>query len=467
MFETLAAAAAYVREHNLRMVDLKYGDISGRWRHVTLSAAEFTPDRMAAGVGISGSNAGFGKTSGDLLLIPDPSTGFIDPFWDGPMLSFICDLAEPASQAPLTSDPRQVARRAEEYLNTSGLATCSLWGPEFEFYIFSGVSFENGPNASGYRVDSGEANWPSTPAKTGQPVGLSQGYHAIPPGDQFYRLRSGMTTFLEDMGVSVKYHHPESGVLGQQEIEIALLPLLKAADAILLTKYVTKMAAHQAGQVVTFLPKPLFGASGSGMHFHQQLFDRKRNLFYDTAGENHLSQAARYYIGGLLTHAPALMALTNPSTNSYRRLEPGFNAPTGRYYSSSQRRAAVRIPAYAQSPEDVRFEFRPPDATCNPYLAMAAMLLAGMHGIQNRIDPTSAGFGPFETDETSQATHVKSLPTSLKDVLDALADDHQFLLQGEVFNESLIQEWIQARRQEMRDVDAHPNPYEVQLYFDI
>jgi glutamine synthetase len=256
-------------------------------------------------------------------------------------------------------------------------------------------------------------------------------------------------------------------VAGQNEIEIPMLPLLKAADAIMLTKYVTKMAAHRAGQVVTFLPKPLYGASGSGMHFHQQLLAQEANLFYDAAGKNHLSQTALYYIGGLLTHAPALMALTNPSTNSYRRLVPGFNAPTGRYYSASQRAAAVRIPAYAQNAQDVRFEFRPPDATCNPYLAMAAMLLAGMDGIQKHIDPTSAGFGPIEENLPAQRAEGQSLPTSLKEVLAALADDHQFLLQGAVFDEGLIQEWIQAKRQEILDVDAHPNPYEVQLYFDI
>jgi glutamine synthetase len=269
------------------------------------------------------------------------------------------------------------------------------------------------------------------------------------------------------MGIPVKYHHHETGGPGQNEIEIPMLPLLKAADAVMMVKYVTKMVAHQAGLAVTFLPKPLHGISGSGMHFHQQLFDRESNLFYAAGEKNPLSQAALFYIGGLLTHAPAVMALTNPSTNSYRRLVPGFNAPTGCFFSTSQRAAAVRIPAYAQSPQAFRFEFRPPDGTCNPYLAISGMLMAGVTGMQNLIDPTSAGFGPIEEDVLAHPAGVQSLPTSLRDAIDSLANDDAFLVQGAVVDPRLIREWIRAKRQEILEVEARPHPFEVQNYFDV
>jgi glutamine synthetase len=333
-----------------------------------------------------------------MVLVPDLATAFVDPFWEVPALSFICNTLEADTKHLFGRDPRQIARCAEQYMLDTGIASQSLWGPEFEFYIFDRIHFENGVNVASYRVDSAEANWNSAAGGHGHYIPLHGGYHAIPPKDQLYGLRTRMVTLLEAVGIPVKYHHHEVGGPGQSEIETPLMGLLQAADASMAIKYITKMVAHQAGQTVTFLPKPLFGEAGNGMHFHQQLFKDGQNVFYDAEHPLLLSQTALYYIGGLLTHAPALLGFTNPSTNSYRRLVPGFEAPVNCFFSSGNRSAAIRVPKYATQPDKVRFEFRPPDATCNPYLAMAAMLMAGLDGIQNQIDPTAAGFGPFNED---------------------------------------------------------------------
>ena len=472
MFQDFATAAAFVRERGIRMIDLKFTDLWGRWRHVTLSATEFTPQLMASGVGFDGSSVGLRSVkAGDMALIPDLGTAALDPFWETPTLSFICCTVEADSKRLFFRDPRVIAHRAEAYLRASGIADESRWGPEFEFYVFDNVSFENGVNVASYRVDSVEAAWHSSEGGHGHYVPLHGGYHAIPPRDQLAPLRTRIVTTLEGMGVPVKYHHHEVGGPGQCEIETPLMGLLPAADASQTIKYVAKMVARQAGQTVTFLPKPLYGEAGSGMHFHQQMFRQGVNQFYDPAGYSLLSQTALYYIGGLLTHAPALLAFTNPSTNSYRRLVPGFEAPVNCFFSKGNRSAAIRVPAYATEPEKVRFEYRPPDATCNPYLAMAAMLMAGLDGIRRQIDPTAAGFGPidqnvFDWPPERRAT-IKALHTALKDALDALQADYRFLLAGDVFDEEMIEDWIKAKTAEFYQVTNRPHPYEVQLYFDL
>jgi glutamine synthetase len=296
------------------------------------------------------------------------------------------------------------------------------------------------------------------------------GYHAIPPKDKLFSLRSKMAIALEDAGVPIKYHHHEVGSAGQCEIETPLLGFLKAADTAMMVKYFTKMVASQNGKTVTFLPKPLFGESGSGMHFHQQLLKNDQNLFYDAKSSNLLSKAALFYIGGLLKHAPAVLAFTNPTTNSYRRLIPGFEAPVNAFFSTGNRSAAIRVPKYATQPNKVRFEFRPPDATCNPYLAMAAMLMAGIDGIRNQIDPTVEGFGPFDEDIFSWTVEkratIKSLPTSLDEAINALELDHDFLLFDNVFSDELIKDWSKAKRSESDELRKRPHPYEVERYFD-
>lgn len=472
MFKSFDAAAAYVRESGIRMIDLKFSDLWGRWHHVTLSAGEFTPHLMTAGVGFDGSSVGLRSVkSGDMALIPDLATGIVDPFWEAPTLSFICSVVEADTKQPFPRDPRVITQHAESYMRDIGIADESRWGPEFEFYVFDNVAFDNRMNAACYRVDSAEADWHSPEGGLGHYVPPHGGYHAIPPKDQLSGLRTRISLTLEDMGVPVKYHHHEVGGPGQCEIETPLMGFMAAADAVQVIKYVARMVARQGGQTVTFMPKPLFGEAGSGMHFHQHLFLKGINQFYDPRGYSLLSETALHYIGGLLLHAPAVMAFTNPSTNSYRRLVPGYEAPVNCFFSTGNRSAAIRVPKYATDPQAVRLEFRPPDATCNPYLAMAAMLMAGLDGVRRALDPTAHGFGPIDENifawPPEKRATIKALPASLGEACDALQADHDFLLAGDVFDEELIQDWIKFKRAEHYAMLERPHPYEVQLYFDL
>lgn len=472
MFKSFAEAAEFVRGNQIRMVDLKFSDLWGRWHHVTISASEFTPGLMEAGVGFDGSSVGFKSVkAGDMVLIPDLSTGFVDPFWDLPTLAFICNVHEADTKQLFFRDPREIARRSEQYLIDSGIADESIWGPELEFYIFSEVEYRNDINSARYSVDSIEGNWNCADGNHGHYNPIHGGYHAHPPRDQFFNLRSDMVDVLENVGVPVKYHHHEVGGPGQCEIETPLMGMLQAADASMMIKYVTKMVAFESGQSATFLPKPLFGEAGSGMHFHQMLKKGGVNIFYDAQGPNLLSRIALHYIGGLLTHAPAVLGFTNPSTNSYRRLVPGFEAPVNCFFSSGNRSAAIRVPKYATKPDKVRFEFRPPDATCNPYLAEAAMLMAGIDGIKREIDPTAAGFGPIDDDifawTTEKRASILGLPTTLDEALNALESDNDFLLEGGVFDTEIVRDWVKAKRDEDLQVRSRPHPYEIQLYYDL
>ena len=473
MFSTFDDARRYIEENSVETVDFKFTDLWGRWHHLTIPEAQFTPALMTAGVGFDGSAVGLKSVkAGDMVLVPDLETGFVDLFWDLNTLSFICSTLEADTKADFPNDPRNIARRAEAYLVESGVADRSKWGPEFEFYVFDSVAYENEMNRAGYSVESGEAAWRSGMGGHGHYIPLHGGYHAIPPKDTLYNLRAKMCRTLELMGVDVKYHHHEVGGPGQCEIETPLVGLMDAGDMTMIVKYVSKMIAHQHGQTATFMPKPIYGEAGSGMHFHQHLFLGDRNVFYDPEGYGLLSQTARYYVGGLLLHGPALLALTNPSTNSYRRLVPGFEAPVNAFFSIGNRSAAVRIPRYATEPDRVRIEFRPPDAACNVYLALAAQLLAGLDGIHRQIDPTEAGFGPIDADIFSwtdeQRATIRPLPASLKEALDALAEDHDFLLVGDVFSPDLIERWIAFKMdEEYYEVRNRPHPYEMALYFDV
>ena len=472
MFQTFEDAQAFIRDRRIAVIDLKFCDLWGRWHHVTVPAARFTADVMEKGVGFDGSSVGFKAiNSGDMAMVPDLGTGFVDPFWDESCLSFICDTIEADTRQPFLYDPRAIARRAEGFLVTAGVADRSAWGPEYEFYAFDGIACENGMNVASYRVESAEGHWRSPTLGTGYTIPHHGGYHAIPPQDKLYGLRNRITMNLVDIGVDVKYHHHEVGGPGQCEIETPMLPLLSAGDTTLIVKYVARMTANQAGMTVTFMPKPLYGEAGSGMHFHQQLWRGDENLCYDAAGYGSLSDLARSYIAGLLAHGGAVMAFTNPSTNSYRRLVPGFEAPSSAVFSLGNRSAAIRIPKYANRPESARFEFRPPDATCNPYLALAAQLMAGIDGIQRHLDPTELGFGPVDADLFSwseeQKASIKALPTALSEAVDALEADHEFLFAGEVFNADLIERWIARKRAEQREVRNRPHPYEIELYYDL
>lgn len=472
MFESLDDAQRFVRERGVAMVDLKFCDLWGRWRHVTLPAGRLGRQLVETGVGVDGSSLGLRPvSSGDLVIVPDLASGFLDPFWEEPTLSFLCSVLEADTRAPLADDPRGLAQRAEAWLRASGLAERSLWGPEFEFYVFDGVSYTNSMNVAAYRVESSEGDWRSHELGGGYTIPPHGGYHAIPPQDQLHDLRSRVALTLEAIGVPVKYHHHEVGGPGQCEIETPLLPLVRAADATLIAKYVVRMTARRAGLTATFMPKPLYGEAGSGMHCHQQLWLGERNVFYAPAGAGSLSDAARSYIAGLLLHGPAVMAFTNPSTNSYRRLVPGFEAPVSAIFSLGNRSAAVRIPRYANQPDSARFEFRTPDATCNPYLALAAQLMAGVDGMRRGLDPTALGFGPVDEDvfawPAERRAAIKALPTSLDAALAAVEQDAAFLLDGGVFPQALVERWVLRKRAEEREVRHRPHPYEVELYYDL
>ena len=472
MFDTFDQAKRYIQEHEIAMIDLKFADLVGRWHHLTLTASAFTEALMAQGIGFDGSSVGFKNVkAGDMVLVPDLSTGAPDPFWDMPTLSFICATLEADTKAVFAHDPRNIAARAEAYLRETGIADESRWGPEFEFYVFDNVAYENDVNRAGYRLDSNEADWHSAEGSHGHYIPLHGGYHAIPPKDQLYNLRAEMTLHLEAIGVSVKYHHHEVGGPGQVEIETPMMGLLAAGDAAMLVKYVTKMTAHAHGQTVTFMPKPLYGEAGNGLHFHQHLFKESQPLFYDPTGYANLSQTALHYVGGLLKHGPAVLAFTSPSTNSYRRLVPGFEAPVNLFFSVGNRSAAIRVPKYADQPETKRIEFRPPDATCNVYLALAAMLLAGLDGIVREIDPTAEGYGPIDENvfawPEEKRQQIKSLPRTLEEALHALDMDRDFLTVGGVFTVDLIDAWIEHKLHEFNAVQTRPHPYEVELYFDL
>jgi glutamine synthetase len=388
-----------------------------------------------------------------------------------PTISFLCATLEADTHQPFRHDPRMLATRAEEFLRSSGVGEASLWGPEFEFYLFDGVSYENAMNVAAYRVESREADWKSHELGGGYTIPRHGGYHAIPPQDHLHNARTKISLNLEAMGVPVKYHHHEVGGPGQCEIETRMLPMVRAADVTLLAKYVARMTAREMGMTATFMPKPLFGEAGSGLHFHQQVWRGETNAFYDPAGYGCLSETARFYIGGLLAHGGAVMALTNPSTNSYRRLVPGYEAPVSAIFSLGNRSAAIRIPKYANRPESARLEFRPPDATGNPYLAIAAQLMAGIDGVKRRTDPTALGFGPYDEDVFSwpaeKRAQIKALPTSLDEALDALEHDHEFLLEGDVFSREMLSRWVTRKRSEERSVRDRPHPYEIELYYDL
>jgi len=470
--KNLEEVRVFVEENAIEMVDLKFCDMAGRWHHLTMPETQLNAKLMDRGVGFDGSALGLKSVkSGDLVLIPDLETAFVDPFWDIPTLSLLCNIHEADSYKSFDLDPRSIVRKAQVLLKSSTVADESLWGPEFEFYIFDSAAFKNESCSAGYSFSSleGESGDTSDFPYHNPPSG---GYHALPPRDRTYNLRSLMTFHLQEMGVPVKYHHHEVGGSGQVEIETPMLGMLEAGDAGMKVKYVARMTAFQFGLSVTFMPKPMFGVAGSGMHFHQMLRKSGENVFYDSAGYGSLSQIAHYYIGGLLMHGPALLALTNPSTNSYRRLVPGFEAPVNAFFSLGNRSAAIRIPKYAGNPESARMEFRPPDATCNIYLALAAQLLAGLDGIKNKIDPEEAGFGPIDEDIFSwpeaRRAKVKSLPRSLEEALQALEKDSDFLTRDGIFQEEMLDQWAEAKReQEIRKIQNRPHPYEMELYFDL
>ncbi len=457
----------------VQMVDLRFTDLPGVWQHFSIPARELTEELFEEGIGFDGSSIrGFKEIhESDMLLMLDPDTAFIDPIYEVPTLAVICNVYDPVTREPYSRDPRYIAQRAEIYLKQTGIADVSYWGPEPEFFLFNDVRYGGGVNCSFYYIDSAEGWWNSgkelNPNFGGQ-IPPKRGYFPVPPTDRLQDVRSKIVLALESAGVPVEVHHHEVATAGQSEIDMRFTTLTRMADNVMIYKYMVKNVARQNGLTATFMPKPLFEDNGSGMHVHQSLWKGGQNLFFDEAGYAQISDLARYYIGGLLKHAPALLALVAPTTNSYRRLVPGFEAPVNLAYSQRNRSAICRIPVYSKSPRAKRIEFRAPDPSCNPYLCFAALLMAGLDGIQNRIDPGE----PMDKDLYSlppeEARMVKQVPGSLADVLAALEADHEFLLKGDVFTTDMLETYIAYKREvEVNPIRMRPHPYEFTLYFDV
>jgi glutamine synthetase len=462
------------KEAGVKIVDLKFVDLPGVWQHFSLPVQDLNDDLFSDGIGFDGSSIrGFQLIhESDMLLVCDPETAYVDPMLEIPTLSLICNVLDPITRQRYSRDPRYIAQKAETYLKSIGLADLSYWGPELEFYIFSDVRYDQNAQCGYYFIDSKEAIWNSGQQDGGPNLGYKlrhkEGYFPVPPADTLQDLRSEIILKLQEVGVHAEVHHHEVGTAGQGEIDIRYTTLTKMADSVMYYKYVARNVARKHGMTATFMPKPIFGDNGSGMHTHQSLWKGDTNLFWDEKGYGQISQTAKYYIGGLLRHAPALLGLCAPTTNSYRRLVPGYEAPVNLVYSQRNRSAAVRIPIYSKSPKSKRIEFRCPDPAANPYLCFAAQLMAGLDGIRNKIDPGQ----PIDKDlyelEAGEAAKVKSTPGSLSEVLDALEKDHDWLLQGDVFTRDVVETWLTYKRvRELAPVNLRPVPYEFFLYFDL
>lgn len=461
-----------IREEKIEFVDFRFCDLPGLMLHVTFPAARISEDTFVEGFLFDGSSVrGFQAINeSDMLLIPDPNTATIDPFREHRTLNIHCFVKDPATGESYSRDPRFVAYKAEQYLKSSGIADTAYFGPEPEFFIFDDVRFDYGPNRSMHVVDSIEADWNSGRDEypnLGHKPRVKGGYFPLPPMDHFADLRGQMVKNLQNVGIDVELHHHEVATSGQSEIGMRFAPLLEMADTLMLFKYVVKNTAHAAGKTVTFMPKPIFEDNGSGMHCHQSIWKDGTNLFWGDGYAN-LSDTARWYIGGILRHAPAVLAFGAPTTNSYKRLVPGYEAPVNLVYSQRNRSAACRIPMSGDSPKSKRVEFRCPDASSNPYLAFAAMLMAGIDGVKNKIEPPN----PVEIDlfeaETHELASIPQVPSSLDEALDALVADSAFLRAGDVFSDDLIDTHIAYKR--ANEVDAirlRPHPYEFRLYYDI
>lgn len=471
------ALAERIKREKIEYLDIKFTDLLGEMRHVTLPAARASRKLFEKGIGVDGSSlTGFRKVKeGDMLLVPDTSASFLDPFFEKKTLSFLGNVVQAGFEGvgkglePYMRDPRFVARKALSHLERTGIGDTCIFGPEFEFYIFDAVHFQNLSHHSFFFVDSPEAEWNAGNPDfqgTGQVIRHKGGYHIAPPRDSNCSLREHISDLLARCGVSVKYHHHEVGGVSQSEIEIVMEPLLASADHSVLTKYVVRNAAVRAGKTATFMPKPMHGEPGSGWHLHQYLVRRGRSIFYSRTSDLHLNETGLHYIGGLLRHAPSLLAFTNPSTNSYKRFVTGFEAPVRLTYSVGDRTAAIRIPGYQKDPAGMRIEFRPPDATANPYLAMAAILMAGIDGIRKRIDPGKPVKGGGSA-APGAASGVGLLPRSLGEALSALEEDNAYLMEGGVFSEDIIRTWINVKREEIAGIDTRPHPWEYHLYYNL
>jgi glutamine synthetase len=465
-------AISYARQHDLNIVDLKFVDFLGLWRHVSVPLETIDEGSFEEGIGYDGSSIiGFqGIEESDLILLPDPATAIKDPVLEVPTLSLICNVYDPVTRMPYSRDARRVAQAAERYLIQTGIADTSYWGPEAEFFVFENVRYDSTPQAAYYFLDSDESVWNNgrngNRPNLGHRARHKEHYFQPPPTDTLQDLRSRMTLLMRQAGVPVEMHHAE--VAGsQQEIDLRFNTLTLMSDWQMMYKYIVKNVAKTYGYTATFMPKPVFGDNGSGMHVHNSLWDKGESLFYDEEGYAMLSETALYYIGGLLQHSAALLAFCAPTSNSYRRLTPGFEAPVNLVYSQRNRSASIRIPRYSDTPKAKRIEYRCPDPTANPYLAFSAILMAGIDGIQKRIHPGEpADYDLYEL-PPAEAAKIKQVPGSLAEALEALEADHDFLLKGGVFTPDLIETWIHLKRErEIDPIRLRPHPYEFYLYYD-
>ena len=448
-----------ITRQKIELIDLKCIDLTGRLHHISLPVRpNIIKTLISEGVGFDGSSYGFKKVeNSDMILIPDLDTAVFDPFRESPTLSFYSNIfLTDSKRSRCTQDGRHLAKEAKALLKKTTGADSSWWGPEFEFYIFSNVDYDTRTATSYYKVEHAEEFY-------------KRAYHAANPFDIYDDFRDEACKYLKMFGIKVKYHHDEMGERGQQEIETYFTNLLMTGDNIITTKYVLFNLAHRKGLYITFMPKPMYQQSGNGMHLHMFLTKRGKNAFYKKGEYGNINEFGRYFIGGLLKHGPALSAFTNPSTNSYKRLVPGFEAPVALTYGQGNRASAIRIPKYISNPQETRFEYRPPDATANPYLCLTAMLLAGIDGVVNKIDPVKEGFGPFDKNilDKSMIDHIHFLPRSLAESLDALKIDHAFLRREDIIDDELLDQWVKIKQEEIRAIGTMPHPFEYKMYFTL
>ncbi|GHG51298.1 glutamine synthetase [Flavimobilis marinus] len=474
MFKNAEEAIAFTQNEGVEFVDVRFCDLPGVMQHFNIPISQFEESAFTDGMMFDGSSIrGFQAIhESDMKLVPDVTTAYLDPFRKRKTLIVNFSIVDPFTDEAYSRDPRNIAAKAEAYLRSTGIADTAFFAPEAEFYIFDDVRFATSPHSSFYHLDSKEAAWNTGREEEGGNLGYKTrykgGYFPVSPNDQMADLRDEMCAVLGEVGLDVERAHHEVGTAGQQEINYRFNTLTAAADDLMKFKYVIKNVAWEANKSVTFMPKPLFGDNGSGMHSHQSLWKDGKPLFYDESGYGGLSDLARWYIGGLLKHAPALLAFTNPSVNSYHRLVPGYEAPVNLVYSARNRSACIRIPITGSNPKAKRVEFRVPDPSANPYLAFAAQLLAGIDGIKNRIEPPE----PIDKDlyelPPEEHAQIQQVPGSLPEVLDALEADYEFLTQGDVFTPDLIETWIEYKRtKEVDPIRLRPHPHEFELYYDV
>ncbi len=460
-----------IKDKNIEIVDLKFGDFPGTWQHFSVPVSEITEEVFEEGLGFDGSSIRGWQAihASDMLVVPDPATAILDPFTARPTLSMICNIKDPITQEPYSRDPRYIAIKAENYLRSTGIGDVAYFGPEAEFFILDGIRYDQNAHQGYYYLESREGIWESGSQREpnlGHKPRHKEGYFPVPPTDTLQDIRTEMVLEMERAGIVVEKHHHEVATAGQAEIDLRYDSLTRMADKMMLYKYIVKNVALRHGKTVTFMPKPIFGDNGSGMHTHQSIWKDGQPIF---AGDKYagLSDTCLYYIGGILKHAPALCAFVAPTTNSYKRLVPGFEAPVNLAYSSRNRSAAVRIPMYSPSPKAKRIEVRFPDPSANMYLAFAAMLMAGLDGILNRIDPGDPLDKNLYDLPPEELAKVPSTPGSLEEALNALEKDHEFLTKGGVFTQDVIETWLDYKRtREVKELRMRPHPYEFALYFD-